>query len=349
MLVLSFSGCETPSAEPPATTAPATVSPTDSPTPEPTPTPTPEPTPTPTPEPTDTPEPSPTAESPDSAGSGSVLFDIYQSWALVDINKDGTAEDIKFTSGAAKSAVEINGKSFSISKPHLAQLFAVTDIDTSDKILELVFTDAYDAGLADSEKAFSWVYWWDGTKLIYMGGLMDIKFAGAWRAAFVAKDHFNGKKVITCLMRSTELTDVWYMGHYQPSVDHADRRLVEYYFVTVPINEVGQLTVKAGHVCLIQKKYEDTYFNSMYDYYWIPTLAPTTLGRILDPAAGIKIIERAGEKLTITGVYGYKWFRVKTHDGYQGWIYCKGKKVGAYYGVMGWTADDMFDGLMNAG
>jgi hypothetical protein len=346
MLVISFSGCETPSPSPTPTASPAPATPAP-PTETPTVAPTPTPSPTPTPTPTATPVPSPTAEAPDSAGSGSVLFDIYQSWALVDINKDGTAEDIKFTSGGAKSVLEINGTAYNIAKPNLAQLFAVTDINTSDNILELVFTDNYDAGLADSEKAFSWVYWWNGTKLIYMGGLMDIKFAGAWRSTFVAKDHFNGKGVITCLMRSTNLTDIWYMGHYKPSVDYTDRRLVEYYFITVPINEVGPLTCKT--VCLIQKKYEDTYFNSMYDYYWIPTLAPTTLGRILDPDTGIKIIVRPGETLTITGVYGSRWFRVKTFDGYQGWIYCKDKKVGAYNATMGWTADDMFDGLMSAG
>ena len=97
LLVVSFSGCGTPSPSPTASPAPATVSPTVPPTEAPTIAPT--PTPAPTLELTPTPEPSPTAEAPDSAGSGDVLFDIYQSWALVDINKDGTAEDIKFTSG----------------------------------------------------------------------------------------------------------------------------------------------------------------------------------------------------------------------------------------------------------
>jgi hypothetical protein len=350
MLVVSFTGCSllepAPTATPSPTVAPtAEPSPTPEPSPEPTPSLTPEPSPT--PELTPTPEPTAVSEVPDSAGSTGVLFDIYQSHAVVDIDGDGTAEDIKFTSGASKSVLEINGTAFDVKKPNLAQMFAITDIDTTDKILELVFTDSYNADLADSEKASSWVYWWNGTKLISMGGLMDIKFAGSWRTSFVAKNYFNGKGQITCLMRSTHLTDIWYMGHYKPSVDNADRRLVEYYFDTVPINEVGPLTCKK--VCLIQKKHEDTYMNSAYDYYWIPTLAPTTLGRIPNPDDGIKIIARPGDVLTVTGVYGYKWVKVKTTDGYEGWIYCKDHKVGAYFATMGWKADDMFDGIVVAG
>jgi hypothetical protein len=349
MVVISFSGCGSP---------PPTASPTASPTAAALPTDTPAPTDTlapatsePSALPTETPLPSPTAEDADSAGSGSVLFDIYQSAASVDINKDGTAEEITFTSGDDKSVLQIDGTSYDVPKPRLAQLFAVTDIDTTDKYLEFVFTDKYDAGLADSEKAFSWMYWWNGTKLILMGGLMDVKFDGAWRSTFKAADCVSGKDgQVACLTNSTELTDIWYIAWYRPA--GKDRKLSEWRHTAAPVNEVGQLTCKT--VCLLQTNHDETsrnntYMNSEFDYYWIPTLSPTTLGRVLNPAPGIKIIAQVGEKLTIMGTYGKTWFKVKTHDGYIGWIYCKGKHVGGYYTSMGWTAEDMFDGLVSAG
>lgn len=341
MLVISFSGCDSPSPSPSVSAAPSTPEPTDLPVESPTIM----PTATPSPTPEVTPEPSPTAEAPDSAGSGDVLFDIYQSWALRDINLDGTDEDIKFTSGEAKSILQINGTSIDVPKPNLAQLFAITDIDTSDKILELVFTDKYDPEIADSEKAFSWVYWWNGTKLLFMGGMMDMKFAGDWRSTFKAADFTNGKGQASCLTRTEELTDIWYIANYRPS--GSARKLSEYRHTAAPVNEVGQLTCKT--YCLIQTDHVDTYMSSMYDYYWIPTLPPTTLGRVLNPDTGIKIIAQPGDKLAITGTYGKTWFKVKTQDGHQGWIYCKDKKVGAYFATKGWTAEDMFDGLVVAG
>jgi hypothetical protein len=289
--------------------------------------------------------PTATPEAPDVAGAGDVLFDIYKFSAARDINKDGTDEAIKFTKGASKSKLTINGKAYDVPKAHLAQLFAITDVNKSDKILELVFTEEYDAGLADSEKAFSYLYWWNGTKLVYMGGLMDVKFAGGWRTSFKASAYFNGIGQVTCLTRTEELTDLWYMGHYKPK--GTDRKLVEYSYTAKPLGDVTKLTCKK--FCLIQTKAVNTYMSSEYDYYWIPTLSPTTDGRIHNPAPGLVIIAQPGEKLTITGVYGKYWVRVKTYDGYQGWIYCKDKKVGAYFFTMGWTAEDMFDGLISAG
>jgi hypothetical protein len=87
----------------------------------------------------------------------------------------------------------------------------------------------------------------------------------------------------------------------------------------------------------------------MYDYYWIPTLKPTTKGRIHEPDEGIEIIVRPGDKLTVTGVYGKYWHRVKTADGYQGWIYVRDNHVGAYFATMGWTITDMYNGIIVAG
>lgn len=280
-----------------------------------------------------------------------MLFDIYQSSAQADINFDGTLEDITFTSGADKSVLQIDGASYDVPKPNLAQLFALTDIDTTDKYMEFVFTDAYDADLADSEKAFSWLYWWNGSKLIPMGGLMDVKFDGEWRSSFKASDVIDGKGQVSCLARSQELTDIWYIADYRTT--GSNRKLYEWRHTATPANEVDKLTCKT--VCAIfadhkeVKRDDPTYMNSEYDNYWIPSLDPYTLGRVPNPAEGIKIIAQPGDKLTILGTYGPTWFRVKTQDGIVGWIYCKGKHVGAYYQTVGWTADDMFDGLVNAG
>ena len=357
LLILALSACG--SSPPPSPSAAPTSAPaegTDAPTPEPTEapeeTPTAEPTATaePTPTETATPEPSPTAEV-DSAGAGALVFDIYGGEARRDINFDGTDEEITFTSGASKSTLEIDGKQYEVAKPKLAGVFAITDIDTSDKILEFVFTDAYDEDLADSEKASSWLYWWNGSKLMLMGGLMDVKFDGAWRSSFKAADVIDGKGQVNCLARTQELTDIWYIAYYKTT--GTGRKLYEWRHTATPVNEVGELTCKT--VCLIQSNHDESgrdknkYATSEYDYYWIPTLSPTTLGRVQDPAAGIKVIARPGDKLTIIGTYGPTWFKVKTQDNITGWIHCKHGNVGAYNATMGWTAQDMFEGLISAG
>lgn len=354
LAALTFTGCDSlvPTAMPsPTQSAVPTEAPTPAPTAEPTMEPTAAPTETPTEEPTATPEPTETAEEVDSAGSGDLIFDIYTDSANRDINFDGTAESIAFVSGADKAVLTIDGTDYVVAKANLAQRFAITDIDTGDKYMEFVFTDAYSDDLADSEKAYSWLYWWDGSKLLLMGGLMDVKFDGAWRSSFKVNDVIDGEGQVFALARTQELTDIWYTAYYKTT--GTGRKLYEWRHTAEPVNEVEKLTCKT--VCLLQANHDETgrdknkYASSEYDYYWIPTLSPTTLGRVLDPAEGIKVIAQPGDKLTIIGTYGPTWFKVKTQDGIVGWIYCKGGKVGAYNATMGWTASDMFTGIVVAG
>ncbi len=354
LTAIAFSGCSSPIA---ATPSPAvTVAATTAPTPEPTAEPTIEstaeaPTEAPTAETTASPEPTEVSDEVDSAGSGSLIFDIYQSAANRDVNFDGTDEEISFTSGASKSVLTINGKDYEVAKPNLAQRFAITDIDTSDKYMEFVFTDTYDDGLADSEKAYSWLYWWDGSKLILMGGLMDVKFDGAWRSTFKAADVINGKGQVSALARTQELTDIWYIAYYKTT--GTGRKLYEWRHTAEPVNKLEPLTCKT--VCLVQINHDEIsrdvnkYMSSDYAHYWNPALTPTTIGRDIGPEEGIKVIVRPGEKLTILGTYGPTWFKVKTEDNLTGWIFCKEGKVGGYFTVMGWKAEDMFSGLVVAG
>ena len=110
-----------------------------------------------------TPQPTQFGETPDQAGVGGVKFDIYQREALVDLDGNGQPEQITFSAGDASSTLRINGTEFTIDNEGLAQLFAVTDVDSADNILELAFTEKY-SDLADSEKAYTWLYWWDGTQ-----------------------------------------------------------------------------------------------------------------------------------------------------------------------------------------
>jgi hypothetical protein len=357
LAAIAFTGCDILAPEPSPTPTPtATATATETPAPTETPpaatTPAVEtPTPTPEPETTPTPEPTEAADAPDSAGQGDLIFDIYQSQALRDIDFDGTDESIAFESGSDKSVLTIDGTEYEVAKPNLAKLFAVTDIDTSDKYMEFVFTDEYDADLADGEKAYSWLYWWNGSKLMLMGGLMDVKFDGAWRDSFKTADVIDGEGTVYGLARTQELTDIWYVAYFKTT--GTGRKLYEWRHTAAPVNEVGELTCKT--VCLLQTNHDETsrdvnkYTTSEYDNYWIPTVAPTTQGRVLNPAEGIQVIAQSGEKLTIVGTYGPTWFKVKTHDGLVGWIYCKDGHVGAYHATTGWTAEDMFDGIVVAG
>lgn len=339
ILMFALTSCIVPVSVPPASIL--TPSGGMEATPTPAVSPPPEATPSPTPSSTPTPVPSPTPETPDAAGSGEVMFDIYQKMALRDLNLDGTDELIAFTAGEAASQLLINGTPYEIPHAGLAQLFAITDVSTKDKMLELVFTEKYNPALAEGKYAFSYLFWWNGTEALPMGGLMDVKFDGAWRSGFDPAIHFDGNGTVMCLTDTDELTYLLYMGHYEPS--GSKRVLDEDGYSTAPVGEVKK--IKCKKPCLLLDEITRDYFNSAYDYYWIPTLYPYTAGRVPHVEAGIEIIAQPGEWLSITKVYGKTWFKLKTSDGYQGWINCKNHQLPVYYFTMGWTASDMFSGL----
>lgn len=282
-------------------------------------------------------------ETPDQAGDNAVPFDIYKSKGLVDLNQDGTPEQLEFTANAASSVFSINGTAYTINKSGLAQLFAITDVDKSDKILEIAFTDKY-GDLADSEKAFTWLYWWNGTKLISMGGLMDVKFDGAWRSGFDPKKHFDGQGLVTCLTRTQNFSDVWYNGHYRCS--GTNRKLKEERYATKPLNQQEPLALK--EYCVLLKHADSKYFGSKYYVMWDYASGTSTFPRDYSDDA-IAFIPQAGEQLKIVGVLGPYWFRLQAADGKKGWLKCIGMKIQGYYQVMHYNANDIFDGIIIAG
>lgn len=355
LLVLSLAACTvtdkpsisavmvTPQASSASTPTPSET--TSAPTPTPTLTTSSAPTPTPTPTPTQTV--SDSGDTPDHAGSGNVLFDIYKSSAEVDLNKDGTPEQLEFTQGSTKSTLGINGTSYTINHPDLAQLFAVTDIDTSDSYLELVFTDKYNSDLADGEIPSSYLYWWNGTSLKEMGSLLSVKFDGSWRSGFDASLTFKGNGEVYCLARTTQLTDVWYLEQLKAS--GGGRKLQEVLYPTKPVIATAPLTIKTGKACLLLAHGDSKFFGSSYNSMWDYASWPHSLGRAKNPNSDIVIIAQGGETLKIVGVLGPNWLKLQTSDGYKGWIKVVDGNVQGYYKVMHLTGADIFDGIVIAG
>lgn len=356
MLVLSLTACQVeirpnitvttlPSVKP-AATPDVTEAPTEAPTIAPT------EAPTETVSPTSEPSPTPSsggfaADTPDSAGSGDTMFDIYTSKALVDLDGDGTNEQIEFKAGAGNSTLYINGAANTIDVSGLAQLFAVTNVDKSDKYLELVFTDKYDSGLGDTEFPYSYVYWWGGSSLTSMGSLMDVKFAGTWRGAFDATKYFKGNSEVYCLAHTTELTDLWYMAQFKP--DGSGRKFKEILYAVKPVGTPEPLKIKSGKACLLLAHGDSKFFGSSYNSMWDYASAPHSEGRVINPTPDIIIIAQGGETLKIVGVLGPNWIKLQTSDGYKGWIKAVDGKVQGYAKVMGLTAEDIFSGIVIAG
>jgi hypothetical protein len=291
----------------------------------------------------------PFGEEPDHAGSGDVLFDIYAHTALVDLNGDGTPEELTFTAGGSSSTMQIGSNTYTIDRSNQAQLFAVTDVDISDGILELAFTDEYDGELADTEFPFTYLYWWDGTDLIKMGGLMDMKFAGAWRSEFDPTDNFDAHGMVMCLTRTQNFSDTWYTGHYMPN--GTSRKLKEDLYAAPVLFHQEPLVLK--QYILLLKKIDNTYFEFSYQVMW--DYASGCGGMAWQPRDYsddiIAFIPQAGEELTIIKVYGKKWFKLQASDGKSGWLKCENMKVYGYWPTMGenYTADNLFGGIVIAG
>ena len=317
--------------------------PTATPVPSPAPSPTPTVTPTPSPTPSPTPTPDPYAATPDQAGTDTVLFDIYQDRALADLNQDGTMERIEWVAGSSSSELRINDVPYAIPTAGLAQLFAVTDIDRSDGLLEIVLTEPY-AELADTEFPYSHFFWWDGSDAISMGSVSELKFHGAWRAAFNPAAFLDGDGLIMTRARSIELTDVWYTGHY--IVEGAQRAIREKAYATAPLYPVEPLT--ARHDILLLKRIDSQYFGSDYAVLWDFASGTATLDRDYSDDI-ISFLPRAGESLQVVRIYGKYWFKLQAADGKSGWLKCVGGQVQGYYQVMGLTAADLFDGIFMAG
>ncbi len=278
-------------------------------------------------------------ELPNSLGSGDVLFDVYTRKVLIDLNGDGTAEEVEFTAGAEESQLAINGVVYPIARKGLAQRFAIVDVKKGDNILELLFTDG-NAPLPDGKYHFSWLYWWNGTDTLFMGGLMDVWFGGEPINEFTPADYFDGNGLVKCLTATDEFTYIEYMGRYEPS--GSGRKLKEKLYSADPVKAKK---VKCKQPCLLLEERTEKYYSSAWDYYWITNLAPYTEGRVPNVDEGIAIIAQTDEQLTIIKVYGKHWFKLKTSDGYSGWINVADGAVKPYDFTMNWDKGDMFSGL----
>ena len=252
-------------------------------------------------------------------------------------------ERIEWVAGSSASELRINDVPYAISIAGLAQLFAVTDIDRSDGLLEIVLTEPY-AELADTEFPYSHFFWWDGSDAISMGSVSELKFHGAWRAAFNPAAFLDGDGLIMTRARSIELTDVWYTGHY--IVDGAQRVIREKAYATAPLYPVEPLT--ARHDILLLKRIDSQYFGSDYAVLWDFASGTSTLDRDYSDDI-ISFLPRAGESLQVVRIYGKYWFKLQAADGKSGWLKCVDGQVQGYYQVMGLTASDLFDGIFMAG
>ncbi|MDP2892249.1 MAG: hypothetical protein Q8O09_03845, partial [Bacillota bacterium] len=173
------------------------------------------------------------------------------------------------------------------------------------------------------------------------------KFDGAWRGTFNAADHFKADNFVLCLARTTEFTDVWYTGKYQPN--GTARKLKEVRYPTKPLNMPIDLSVKPGMACILLAHADSTFFGSAYNVMWDYACWPHIEGRAIAPTADIVIITLGPEPVKLVGVLGPNWFKLETADHYKGWVKVVDGKVQGYWHVMGYTADDIFDGIIIAG
>lgn len=283
----------------------------------------------------------------DSAGTGDVMFDIYDSIALADITNDGSEDNISFAAGGSSSTLTVNGVDYTISKSNLAQKFAITDVDISDGWLEIAFCDEYHLPDFDLDFPFTYYYWFDGTDFIECGSFWDMGWDGAWRADFNANDHMDGHGIIMSLDRSLNFTDAWYMAHW--TLDGTNRQKKEDEYATVPLFHVEDLTL--NYPCILLKNISLEYFKTSYDSMWDHASWPHSEGRVLDPGGtgDIVIIAQPGETLEVVKMYGKRWFKLRTHDGHMGWIRVVDFEMSGYDDVMYLDAWEIFDNIVVAG
>lgn len=315
--------------------------------PSPQPPPSTQPAPGPSMSPASTPTIGPVLPASDPAGTGDVMFDIYDSFAVADINNDGTADNISFAAGGSSSTLTVNGVDFTINQTNLAQKFAITDVDISDDWLEIAFCDEYHLPDFDLDFPFTYYYWFNGTDFIECGSFWDMGWDGDWRADFNANDHMDGHGIIMSLDRSLNFTDAWYMAHW--ILEGANRQKKEDEYATVPLFNVEDLTL--NYPCILLKNISLEFFDSSYNVMWDHASYPHSEGRALDPGGtgDIVIIAQPGETLEVVKMYGKRWFKLRTHDGHMGWIRVVDFEMSGYDDVMYLDAWEIFDNIVVAG
>ena len=157
------------------------------------------------PPPSPSPSATPSLPEADHAGTGDVMFDIYDTEAVADITGDGTDDTISFTAASSSSTLTVNGVAYTIGIENLAQKFAITDVDISDSWLEIAFCDAYHLPEHDLDHPFTYYYWWNGSTFIECASLWDMGWDGIWRTDFDVTDNMDGHGTSNDARQVTEL------------------------------------------------------------------------------------------------------------------------------------------------
>jgi len=307
------------------------------------------PPPSPTAAPLPSPSVSPTAVLPaaDSAGSGDVMFDIYDTTAVADIDNDGSDDVISFAAGTSSSTLTVDGVDYTINQYKLAQKFAITDVDISDGWLEIAFCDIDDPPEHDLDRPYTHYYWWDGSTFIHCGSFWEMGWDGAERAGFDANDHMDGHGMIMSVDRSPNFTDVWYMAHWE--LNGANRQKKEDLYAAPLLHSTPDLTLEMP--CLLLENINLSYFDAGHSAWWDHASWPHVNGRVVDPGGtgDFIIIAQPPETLEVIKVYGKRWFKLRTHDGYSGWIRVVDFKMSGYDDVMYIDVWDIFEDVFVAG
>jgi hypothetical protein len=281
-------------------------------------------------------------ETPYHAGSGKILFDIYHEKALADLDADGSPEEITFESEESESFLYINGIKYIIDIKELAQAFAIADIDINDSIMEIVLTGSHKSGDMENSGSSTYIFWWNGSSVIHIGTIPDIVFDGSSAERFDPSIYFDAAGSVYIPTMSTVIEEIWYRGLYLPSGEN--RMLEEEPYITEPINDVIDLELNNGYMCALLFDIDEKYFDKQYNVIWDYASWPHINGREIDPEPkGVFSVIAAGpEKLEIIQLFGGNWLKLRTYDGYEGWICIADNKIKGYDKVMYIDIFDMF-------
>jgi hypothetical protein len=289
-----------------------------------------------------------TPDVPDKAGTDSVLFDIYHRQALVDLNGDGILDQIVYNPGDGRIA--INGIDYSVKWfEQIGDSFAITDINRTDGLLEIVITmPDIDSLYEDYEILYymsSHVYWWNGTNLKDMGKVGNLSFDGHYRSGLNPEKFFDGAGLVKGVAFTNEFSPIYYTAHYLP--DGADRKLKEDNYVTKILSSQPNYVLKPDNYCLLLNDITTHLYSYEHNADWDYASYLHSLPRTPNPYGDgtITVVAQPGEVLVPVRVYGMYWIKLKTSDNLQGWIKCKDGKILNYYQIMNLTADDMFEDL----
>ena len=143
--------------------------------------------------------------------------------------------------------------------------------------------------------------------------------------------------------RSTELTLLYYTGHFNPS--GAERKLKETNYAAKVLWVSGTLTLKSP--VLLLPHAQKVYFDAAHSVLWDYASGEYVSGRGERSVDGESaFMAWTGDTVTVVSAFGQNYVKLKTADGHSGWIGVKDNKVLGYDSVMKITATDIFEGLL---